>query len=65
MEPAAGAIVFLDVIAQAAKQEGDAKHEQCVGDDRARDRRLDQHVLARMKRGHGNDQLGEVAERCV
>jgi hypothetical protein len=65
IKAAAGAVIFLDMIAQAAEQEGGAQHEQCVGDDCARDRRLHQHVLARVQRGHGDDQLGEVAERCV
>jgi hypothetical protein len=40
IKPAAGAVIFLDMIAQAAEHEGGAQHEQCVGDDCARDRRL-------------------------
>jgi hypothetical protein len=53
------------MIAQAAEQEGGAQHEQRVGNDCARDRRLHQLILARMKCGHGDDQLGEVAERRI
>jgi len=49
IEPTAGAVIFLDMIAQPAEQKGGAQHEQCVGDDCTRDRCLHQHVLARSK----------------
>jgi len=33
IKTSAGAVIFLDMIAQATEQEGGAQHEQCVGDD--------------------------------
>jgi hypothetical protein len=58
-------VVFLQVVLHAAEQERRAQHEQRVGDDRAGDRRLHQHVLSGAQGGEGYDQLGQVAERGV
>ncbi len=42
-----------------------AQHEQGVGDDRAGNRRLHQHVLPGAQGSDRDDQLGEVAQRGV
>ena len=58
-------VELLHVVLEAAEQERRAQHEQRVGDDRAGDRRLHQHVLARAQRGQRDDQLGQVSERRI
>src|SRR5262249_35508171 len=65
IKPPAGAVVILDVVVKAADQERSAEHKERIGDDGAGDRRLDERVLAGMKRGNRDDQLGEIAERGV
>ena len=65
LEPRADPVVLLHVMLQPAEQERRAQHEQRVGDDRAGERRLDQHVLAGAQRRERDDELGQVAERRV
>jgi hypothetical protein len=58
-------VELLHPVTQPTEEQARAQHEQRVGDDRAGDRRLDQHVLARAERGHGDHELGQVPQRRV
>ena len=58
-------VVFLHVVLESAEEKRRAQHEQRVGDDRAGDGRLHQHVLPGAQRGQRDDQFGQVAERGV
>ncbi len=46
LKTGADAIELLHVVLQPAEEKRCTQHEQRIGDDGARDRRLDQHVLA-------------------
>ena len=59
------AVVFLHVVLEPAEQERRAQHEQRVGDDRAGDGRLHQHVLPGAQGGERDDQFRQVAQRGV
>ena len=61
----ADAVEFLLVILETAKEQGDAQHEQRVGDDRAGNGRLHQHKLPGPQGGERNHQFRQVAERGV
>ena len=58
-------VVFLHVVLEPAEQKRRAQHEQRVGDDRAGDGRLHQHVLPGAQRGERDDQFGQVSQRGV
>ena len=61
----AGPVVFLNVVLESAEQKRRAQHEQRVGDDRAGDGRLHQHVLPGAQSRQRDDQLGQVSQRGV
>ena len=65
LQPCGPGVVFLHTVLEAAEQQRHAKHEQRIGDDGARDRRLDQIEHAGAQRGDCDDQFGQVAERGV
>ena len=65
MHAGADAIVFLDVVFEAAEEKGRAQHEQRVGDDRAGKGRLDQHVLSGAQSGERNDQFRQIPQRGI
>ena len=58
-------VVLLDVVLESAEQKRRAQHEQRVGDDRAGDGRLHQHVFAGAQGGERDDQFGQVPQRGV
>jgi hypothetical protein len=62
MQPASGAIVVLDVVSKPAEQEGRPKHKQRVGNDRAGDRGLHEHVFSGAKGGYRDNQLCQIAQ---
>ena len=49
----------------AAGDEGDPQHKKQVAHDGPDQRRLDDRELARAHEQHADDQLGQVAQRCV
>jgi hypothetical protein len=53
------------VVLEPSEEERHAQQEQHVGDDRARNRRLHQHVLPGAQGGERDDQFGQVPERGV
>ena len=65
IQPRPQPVEFLDMVPEPAEQKRRPKHEQGIGDDRAGDRCLDEHVLSGVKRGHGDDQFGEIAKRGI
>ena len=65
MHAGADAVVFLDVIFESAEEKGRAQHEQRVGDDRAGQGRLHQHVLPGAQGGERNDQFRQIAQRGI
>ena len=54
-----------DVVLESAEQKRRAQHEQRVGDNRAGDGRLHQHVLPGAQGGQRDDQFGQVSQRGV
>ena len=58
-------VVFLHVMLESAEQKRRAQHEQRVGDNRAGDGRLHQHVLPGAQGGERDDQFGQVSQRGV
>ena len=65
LQAGADPVVFLHVVLESAEQKRRAQHEQRVGDDRAGDGRLHQHVLPGAQRGQRDDQFGQVSQRGV
>ena len=61
----AGPVVFLNVMLETAEQKRCAQHEQRIGDDRAGDGCLHQHVLPGAQGGQRDDQFGQVSQRGV
>ena len=58
-------VVFLHVIFESAEQKRSAQHEQRVGDDRAGDGRLHQHVLPGAQGGERDDQFRQIPQRGI
>ena len=61
----ADAVVFLDMIFESAEEKGRAQHEQRVGDDRAGEGRLHQHILPGAQGGERNDQFRQIPQRGI
>ena len=61
----ADAVVFLDVILEPAEEKRRAQHEQRVGDDRAGNGRLHQHVLPGAQGGERDDQFRQIPQRGI
>jgi hypothetical protein len=65
LQAGAAPVEFLHVVLEPAEQERRTQHEQCVGDNRAGNGRLDQHVLPGVQGGERDDQFGQVSQRGV
>ena len=53
------------MVLESAEEKGRPQHEQRIGDDRAGDGRLDEHVLTGAQGGDRDDQFGQVSQRGV
>ena len=65
LQAGADPVVFLHVVLESAEEKRRAQHEQRVGDNRAGDGRLHQHVLPGAQGGERDDQFGQVSQRGV
>ena len=65
LQAGADPVVFLHVVLESAEQKRRAQHEQRVGDNRAGNGRLHQHVLPGAQGGERDDQFGQVSQRGV
>ena len=65
LKAGAAPVVFLHMVLESAEQKRRAQHEQRVGDNRAGNGRLHQHVLPGAQGGERDDQFGQVSQRGV
>jgi hypothetical protein len=65
LQTGADAVVVLCVVFQSAQEKRSPQQKQAVGDNRAGDRRLDEHVLSGAQRRQRDDQFGQFAKRRV
>ena len=65
LKAGADPIVFLDVMLESTEQKRRAQHEQRVGDNRAGNGRLHQHVLPGAQGGERDDQFRQVSQRGI